>query len=178
MSSLTTLARPYAKAAFELAQAEDGLAQWDEMLSLAGVMVAEPSMTGLLESPQVSGEQAAQILTETAGDAFNGRFRDYLAVLATNGRLSLVPEVTALYQGLRAEAEKRLSVRVVSAIPLSEDQADRMKAALAKRFEREIELKSEIDASVMGGAIVYAGDQVIDGSLRGRLQKLANNLSN
>lgn len=178
MSSLTTLARPYAKAAFELAQVESKLAKWDEMLALASAMVADPSMAGLLESPHVSGEQAVRIVSEAAGDSFNDRFNDYLSVLASNGRLPLLPEVTVLYQTLRAEAEKRLSVRVVSAIELDEDQADRLKAALARRFEREIELKSEIDANVLGGAVVYAGDQVIDGSLRGRLQKLANNLSN
>ncbi len=178
MSSLTTLARPYAKAAFELAQEDNGLAQWDEMLSLAGAMAAEKSMAGLLESPHVTSAQAVQIIAEAGGEAFNDRFRDFLSVLAGNGRLPLLPEVTVLYQRLRADAEKRLSVRVVSAIALDDDQAERMKAALARRFERKIELNSEIDPGVIGGAVVYAGDQVIDGSLRGRLQKLSNNLSN
>jgi len=178
MSSLTTLARPYAKAAFDLAQAENNLARWDEMLELASSLVTEPSMADLLESPEVSSEQSVEIICEVAGDAFNDRFRGFISVLAGNGRLPLLPEATALYQGLRADAEKRLSVRVVSAVALDEDQALRMKDALARRFEREIELKSEIDASVIGGAVVYAGDQVIDGSLRGRLQKLSRNLSN
>jgi len=178
MSSLTTLARPYAKAAFELAQADKDLAQWDDMLSLAGALVSDEAMASLLESPQVSSAQAVQVMTDAAGDAFNQRFHDYLSVLASNGRLALLPDVGELFQQFRAEAEKRLSVRVVSAIELDEDQANRLKAALARRFDREIELVSEIDASVIGGAVVYAGDQVIDGSLRGRLQKLANNLSN
>jgi len=178
MSSLTTLARPYAKAAFELAQADDRLAEWDDMLSLAGALVSNDAMSGLLESPQVSRTQAVQIMTEAAGDSFSERFRDYLSVLASNGRLPLLPEVVGLFQQFRAEAEKRLSVRVVSAIELDEDQAARMKTALARRFDRDIELISEIDATVIGGAVVYAGDQVIDGSLRGRLQKLSNNLSN
>ena len=178
MSSLTTLARPYAKAAFELAQADNGLAQWEEMLSLAGTLASDDAMAGLLDSPQVGSTQAVQILTGAAGDAFNDRFRDFLSVLAANGRVQLLPEVVRLFKNLRAEAEKRLSVRVVSAIALEDDQAERMKAALARRFEREIELVSEIDPSVIGGAVVYAGDQVIDGSLRGRLQQLSNNLSN
>ena len=178
MAELTTLARPYAKAAFELAQADNGLAQWDDMLSLAGALVSDDAMASLLESPQVSSAQAVQVMTDAAGDAFNKRFHDYLSVLASNGRLALLPDVVGLFQQFRAEAEKRLSVRVVSAIELDEDQATRLKAALARRFDREIELISEIDASVIGGAVVYAGDQVIDGSLRGRLQKLANNLSN
>ena len=178
MSSLTTLARPYAKAAFELAQSDNSLALWDDMLSLAGALVSNEAMAGLLESPQVSSAQAVQVMADAAGDAFSERFRDYLSVLASNGRMPLLPEVVDLFQQFRAEAEKRLSVRVVSAIELDEDQAARMKAALARRFEREIELVSEIDPGVIGGAVIYAGDQVIDGSLRGRLQKLSNNLSN
>jgi F-type H+-transporting ATPase subunit delta len=178
MSSLTTLARPYAKAAFELAQAEQALARWDDMLAMASALAAEESMAGLLESPHVGGGEIVRILSEAAGDAFDGRFRDFLSVLAANGRLPLLGEITALFKRLREEAEKRLRVRVVSAVTLDEDQAGRMKAALASRFEREIELESEIDAAVIGGAVVYAGDQVIDGSLRGRLQKLSNSLSN
>ena len=92
--------------------------------------------------------------------------------------MSLLPEIRALFQELRAEAENRLRVKVVSAVPLDEDQAARLKAALASRFECEIELDNEIDAEVIGGAVVYAGDQVIDGSLRGRLNKLSNSLAN
>jgi F-type H+-transporting ATPase subunit delta len=178
MSSLTTLARPYAKAAFELAQAEKDLSGWDEMLGLASSLASEESMAGLLDSPHVSSEQALTLISEVAGDAFNDRFGGFMTVLASNGRLPLLPEISRLYQGLRADAEQRLSVRVVSAIPLDEDQVTRMKSALARRFEREIDLESEIDTRVIGGAVVYAGDQVIDGSLRGRLQKLSNNLSN
>ena len=178
MSSLTTLARPYAKAAFELAQAESNLARWDEMLALASSLATDESMAGLLESPHVSSGQAQQIMSEAAGEAFNDRFRDFLTVLAANRRLPLLPEIGVLFQRLRAEAEKRLNVRVVSAVAMDEDQAGRMKVALARRFEREIELDNEIDTSVIGGAVVYAGDQVIDGSLRGRLQKLSNKLSN
>ena len=178
MSSLATLARPYAKAAFELARAENSLARWDEMLSLAGALAMEESIACLLESPHVSSGQAVQFMSETAAEAFDSRFRDFLSVLASNKRLPLLPDITDLYGRLREEAEKRLRVRVVSAVPLDDDQAGRMKAALARRFDREIELESEIDASVIGGAVVYAGDQVIDGSLRGRLQILSNNLTN
>ena len=178
MSSLTTLARPYAKAAFELAQGENALAGWNDMLRLASDIVVEESMAGLLESPDVSNSDAVKIITDVAGEAFVGRFRDYLAVLAANGRLPLLPHINELYRALRDEAESRLSVKVVSAIPLDEDQSNRMKQALAQRFECEIELENEVDTEIIGGAVVYAGDQVIDGSLRGRLQKLSNSLAN
>jgi len=178
MSSLATLARPYAKAAFELAQDEQALARWDDMLSLASSIAADHSMVKLLDSPDVSSDQTVSIITEAGGEAFDGRFQDFLSVLAVNGRLPLLPSVTGQYRRLRDRAERRLSVKVVSAIALDEDQAGRLQDALARRFECEIELENEIDTGVIGGAVVYAGDQVIDGSLRGRLQKLSNSLAN
>ena len=178
MSSLTTLARPYAKAAFELAEAEQALTGWDDMLGLARDIVTEPSMASLLGNPDFSNTQAVELITGVAGEAFDRRFQDFLKVLTDNDRLSLLPQICELYQALREEAENRLSVKVVSAIPLDEEQTGRMQQALARRFDCEIELENEIDADIIGGAVVYAGDQVIDGSLRGRLQKLSNSLAN
>jgi len=178
MSSLTTLARPYAKAAFELARDERALARWDDMLTLASEIVSDKAAADLLESPHVSSADAVGVITDTAGDVLDDRFRGFLQVLASYGRLPLLPELTELFRRLREEAEQRLRVRVVSAVPLDPNQAERMRDALARRFEREIELENEIDKSVIGGAVVYAGDQVIDGSLRGRLEKLSNSLAN
>jgi len=178
MSNVTTLARPYAKAAFELAQAENATARWNEMLDLASAAVQEKALAGLLESPHASSSQIVSILSDTAGEAFDDRFKGFLAVLADNKRFSLMPEITALYRELREEADRVLRARVVSAFALDEDQATRLKAALAKRFDREILLETEVDSSVIGGAVVYAGGQVIDGSLKDRLSKLSNSLSN
>jgi len=178
MSNLATLARPYAKAAFELAQADGALAAWSDMLALSGAMVAEPELERLLESPQVGNDRVVAVMADAAGERFDKRFRDYLSVVASNGRLALLPQIGERFRELREAAEKRLSVRVVSAVPLDEEQAARLREALSNRFEREIELHNEIDAGVIGGAVVYAGDQVIDGSLRGRLQKLSSRLAN
>ena len=178
MSSLTTLARPYAKAAFELARDEKALAPWDDMLKLASEMVVEKSMAALLNSPHVSQVEVAKILSDAAGEAFSSKFTDFLSVLADNGRLSLLPQATVLFRQFREKEEKRLSVKVVSAVPLDEGQASRLREALARRFECEIELDNEINKDVIGGAVVYAGDQVIDGSLRGKLEKLSATLAN
>jgi len=177
MSSLTTLARPYAKAAFELAEAGNDLAGWDGMLTLAEVIASEESIAGLLENPLVGAARVVKLMTDIGGEHFNEKFRDFISVLGSNGRLPLLPEISVLFRRLRQEAEKRLHVRVVSAVPLEEDQTSRMRDALARRFESEIELESEIDPAVLGGAVIYAGDQVIDGSLLGRLHKLEQNLS-
>ena len=178
MSSTTTLARPYAKAAFELAVDEDATGRWNDMLDLASTAVTEKSLAGLLESPYASNSQIVEILSGAAGEAFDDRFKDFLSVLAENKRLSLLPEIASLYQALREEADRMLRVRVVSAFALDEDQATRLKGALAKRFDREILLEAEVDSSVIGGAVVYAGGEVIDGSLKDRLTKLSNSLSN
>jgi len=178
MSSTTTLARPYAKAAFELAIAESATGRWNDMLDLASTAVTEKSLAGLLESPHASNSQIVQILSDTADDAFDARFKDFLAVLAENKRLVLLSEIAILYQALREEADGLLRVRVVSAFALDDDQATRLKSALAKRYDREILLETDVDSSVIGGAVIYAGGEVIDGSLKDRLTKLSNSLSN
>ena len=177
MSSLTTLARPYAKAAFALAHGEQALARWDDMLGLAAAIAADETMAELLDSPQVSSADAARMIAAAAAETIDDRFRGFLTVLGANGRLPLLPEIARLFRQLRAEAEKRLRVRVVSAIPLDEEQSTRMRDALARRFDCEVELENEIDEAVIGGAVVYAGDEVIDGSLRGRLQQLSSSLA-
>ena len=178
MSNTTTLARPYAKAAFELAGADNATGSWNEMLTLASALVTEETMAALLQSPQLTSQQVVNILSDVGGEVFNPRFRDFLAVLSENKRFPLLPEITELYQRLQEEADKLLRVKVVSAFELDEDQATRLKDALAKRFERDILLESEVDKSVIGGAVVYAGGQVIDGSLKDRLAKLSNSLIN
>lgn len=176
MSALTTLARPYAKAAFQLAEEQKALPAWDDMLGLAASIASDKAVARLIENPEVSAGQALGLITDAGGDSFDERFRGYLSVLAENGRLTLLGEIKAIYGRLRQEAERRLVARVVSAVKLDEDQQDRMRRALSKRFDAEVELENEIDPSVIGGAVIYAGDEVIDGSLRGRLRKLEQSL--
>lgn len=186
MSNLATLARPYAKAAFALAEddrARDGqahdsqaLARWEGMLHLAAAIASDATMADALDSPHVSDAQAAKLIADTAGEALDDRFRGFLGVLAENGRLPLLPEIAGLFRRLRAQAERRLQVRVVSAVPLDEEQSGRMREALARRYDCAIELDNEIDHGVIGGAVIYAGDEVIDGTLRGRLAQLTGSL--
>ena len=177
MSSLTTLARPYAKAAFELANSDCNLAAWDDMLSATAAVTSDPGMASWLQSPHSTPGKAVEIIVEALGGEIDPRFQGYLGVLADNDRLSLCSEISRMFEHLRADAERRLQVRVVSATALQEADIERMKSALAKRFDREITLSNEIDADVMGGAIIYAGDQVIDGSILGRLKRLEASLS-
>ena len=177
MSSLTTLARPYAKAAFELAQNDNNLAAWDELLGAVATAAADAGMAQWLESPQSSPEKAVEIISSVLGGDPGARFLGFLNVLATNDRLSLSAEIAHLFDQLRQDAEKRLQVRVVSAVALADEQAERIKAALAIRFDRDITLQNDVDPKVLGGAIIYADDQVIDGSLVGRLNRLEASLA-
>ena len=177
MSNLTTLARPYAKAAFELALGDHKLPDWDDWLGAVAAATAEADMVRWLQSPHYDAGKAVKILLEVLGEDVDARFQGYLGVLADNNRLLLCREVCRLYSQLRQAAEKRLEVRVVSAVELEESQADRMRDALAVRLDREITLHNEVDPTVLGGAVIYAGDQVIDGSLKGRLARLESSLS-
>jgi len=176
MSNLTTLARPYAKAAFDLANGQGDLAGWDGALANTAGVVSDETMAAWLQSPNLDRKKAVQIIADACGND-NDHFQRFLGVLAANDRLSLLPEITDLFGKLREAAENRLQVRVVSAIPLEVDQAERMSAALAKRFDCDIELQNDVDAGVLGGAVIYAGDEVIDGSLRGRLNNLEGSLA-
>ena len=177
MSALTTLARPYAKAAFQLAEKEGNLRRWDGSLALAAGIVSDESVANLIDSPHISAAQARDLVKDAGGDQFDGGFADFLTVLSENGRLLLLDEIASIYSKLRQEAEKRLVVRVVSAVALQDEQENRLREALSKRFDADIELNNEIDQSVIGGAVIYAGDQVIDGSLLGRLKKLEQSLA-
>ena len=176
MSSLTTLARPYAKAAFGLAQDSGALAGWQEMLAVAAQIATHPEVDSVLRNPLVSPRQGGDVLKAAAADRFDERFRAFLDVLGDNRRLTLLPEIAAAFENLKQEAENRLKVRVISARPLDDDQAQRMRQALARRFDCDVELDTEVDEAILAGAVIYAGDQVIDGSLRGRLGRLGQAL--
>jgi F-type H+-transporting ATPase subunit delta len=177
MSSLTTLARPYARAAFELADQAGELGAWSDMLGLASALAENEAVAAVLSNPLVDAKSSVGLLTDAAGERFSNRFSGFLGVLADNQRLPLLPEVARLFERLREEAEQRLSVRVVSAAAMDESQAERMRDALKRRFGKEVTLESVIDAHVLGGAVIYAGDEVIDGSLRGRLNRLQQSLA-
>ncbi len=169
MSQALPLARPYARAAFGIARDAGAFAQWSDALGFAARVAADPQAASLLGHPALGGEQAVSLLSpEQAG----GAFRDFLGLLADNRRLSLLPEIAGLYEELRAEAEHVVKAVVTSATALPAGELDSIKAALKKRFGREVDVETAVDAGLIGGAVIAAGDTVIDGSLRGKLQRL------
>jgi F-type H+-transporting ATPase subunit delta len=176
MAELATLARPYANAAFDVAKSDGELDRWSRMLALLGAAAEEKTVQVLLATPDIEEAQKAYRLSEICGPELNDRGRRFVQVLAGNKRLTLLPEIHSQFEALRAEEQSTLDVSVTSAYPLSEQELDRLKSALSSRFDRDVSMVSDVDASLIGGAIIRAGDTVIDGSLRGRLNKLAETI--
>ena len=177
MAELATIARPYANAVFSLAKRENALDRWSGMLNVLAATTEHPTVNALLDSPDLPGSAKAFRLAEVCGDELDDRGKKFLQSLADNDRLGLVGEIRTQFETLRAEEEKSLDVEVVSAYELSESQSDALKASLNAKFQKEITIETRVDASLIGGAIVRAGDVVIDGSIRGKLAKLAETLT-
>ena len=176
MSELNTVARPYAQAAFDLAREANALVVWSEMLGFAATVAADETMCEAIDSPNLLVNEQADLFIQVCDDKLNDEGRNFIKLLAENRRLTLLPEISALYEVMRAEAEGTLEATVVSAKPMSEQQQQEMAAALKARFNRDVVLQVEVDESVVGGAIIRAGDTVIDGSVRGKLEKFAHTL--
>ena len=174
MSQALTLARPYARAAFSLAHEAGGLAAWSSAFAFAAQVAADPRVASLLGNPRLTQAEAVDLLSpgndQGAGSA--DVFSRFLAVLAENRRLALLPEIAGLYDELRNEAERVVKATVTSAAVLPPSELDTIKAALRKRFGRDVEIETAVDASLIGGAVIAAGDVVIDGSLKGQLDRL------
>jgi F-type H+-transporting ATPase subunit delta len=177
MSELTTLARPYANAAFELARDQGEFDKWSQMLAFMAAVVHDSTMRAVLDSPRLDEEQAAQLLISVCEERIDDQGRNFIRLLAENRRLSLLSEIAALYESLRREAEGKIDAEVISAQDIDESQLGAIARALKKRLGREVHLSARTDQSLLGGAIIRAGDLVIDGSIRGRLEQLSTVLA-
>ena len=167
MSQALTLARPYARAAFAIARDTNALPAWSDALAFAARVAADPAVAALLGNPGLTQADATTLLAPDGADALFGNF---LGLLFENRRLSLLPEITGQFDELRFEAER--VVKATSAVALPAAELATIKAALAKRFGREVEVETAVDESLIGGAVIDAGDVVIDGSLKGKLGRL------
>lgn len=176
MSQALTLARPYARAAFALAREAGRLPQWSALLGFSAQAAAVPEAQVAIANPMAGDDDLVELLLPP-GDS-DPNFRQFLAVLAGNRRLALLPEIAGLYDQLRAEAEKVVKATVTSAQPLAADELEKLRASLRKRFGREVELATAVDESLIGGAVIDTGDAVIDGSLRTKLARLGAVLAN
>jgi len=173
MSQPLTLARPYARAAFASAQQAGRTAAWSQALAFAARIAADPQVHALLAHPQLSQAQATELLRLDGSDE---GVTGFLSLLAENRRLALLPEITGLFEQLRADADRVVKARVTSATLLGDAELESIKVALRRRFGRDVELETAVDESLIGGAVIDAGDVVIDGSLRGKLARLQSAL--
>jgi F-type H+-transporting ATPase subunit delta len=171
-----TIARPYAKAAFEYARDTKAFAEWSHGLEAAAAIVADPRVSALSTSPSLTAADLASLVTDVGGANFSAGMQNFVRVLAENHRLPLLPEIAAQYQELRAAVENTVDVEVSSAVALDAAQSENLERALMARLKRQVRMQNSVDASLLGGAIVRAGDLVIDGSLKGRLERLATEL--
>ena len=174
MSQALTLARPYARAAFAIARDAGKLPGWSDALGFAARVAADPRVAALLGHPRLGRDDAVALLAPDGADAV---FADFLGLLFDNRRLPLLPEIAGLYDELRLESERVIKAKVTSAAALPAAELESIKAALKKRFGREVEIETAVDASLIGGAVIDAGDVVIDGSLKGKLGRLEAALS-
>jgi F-type H+-transporting ATPase subunit delta len=181
----TSAARPYARAAFEDAQATQALPLWSELLHVAAAIAADPAMQRLLGpwNPQLRGEQKADLVAGLCRDVRGGAeaipeaFVTFLKMLAEFHRLHLMPSIAVLFERFRAEAESVVHAELISAATVTDAQRKRLTKALTSKFKRSVVLDCKTDPSLIAGAVIRIGDQVIDGSARGRLDKLATALS-
>ncbi len=175
MSELTTVARPYAKAAFDFAVEQNAVAKWQDMLVFAGEVANNADMHQLMTGA-VAAEQLAEIFINVCGEQLDEHGQNFIKVLAENKRLVALPAISELFNALKADYDKEIEVELTSASALSDTQTAEISASLEKRLARKVKLNCNVDPALVAGFVVKAGDTVIDGSVKSKLNRLADAL--
>ncbi len=173
MAELTTIARPYAKAAFQYALDAQDLSGWARQLATLAGASQYGAMVEVIASPSRSAEQQAKTLIDACGDELSEPVRNYVQLLAQNKRLILLPEIHELFEALKHLQEQSVEVELTTAFELADADQENLAKALEQKLKRKVSVRAEVDQELLAGVIVKAGDLVIDGSMRGRLEKLA-----
>jgi len=173
MAELSTLARPYAKAAFQYAEGADALQSWSEQIRAVAAIVADEKVATVLDTPSYTSTALAEIVLGLAGDSLDRALGNFVHVVAENKRLNLLPQISALFEQFKANRESSVDIELVSAYELADETQQKLSDALAAKLERRVNVSASLDPTLLGGVMVRAGDTVIDGSVRGRLNKLA-----
>jgi F-type H+-transporting ATPase subunit delta len=177
MQEKTTLARPYAVAAFEQARDEGKLKDWSAMLRVLSQVVSDPQMQVILDNPRLNSTTLTDIVLDVCGKYLSDYGKNFVKVLVNARRLPLAPHIFTLFEEKRMDSEGIAEVEVVSAYPLESAQQQKIADAMGKRLGKKIEISTRTDKSLIGGAVIRAGDSVIDASIRGRLKHLGNTLA-
>ncbi len=177
MAEAATIARPYAKAAFEIAREHGEFGVWSAALARAAGLAADPRVATAFTSPKLGVEDFVRFFDGLAADGAAARWRNFVRVLAENRRLATLPEIALQFEELRETYENEIAVEVTAAAPISAAQTEQMRQALERRLKRRVLIGTAVDARILGGAVIRAGDLVIDGSLTGRLKRMASELA-
>jgi F-type H+-transporting ATPase subunit delta len=177
MAELNTVARPYTKAAFEYALAEGTLDAWSDMLKLSAAVAQDEHMIQVLGNPAFTSAQKAQAMLSVFEDSLSAAGRNFIALLAENRRLALLPEILAQFEQLKANQQKSVDIDVTTAFELDEQQQQKLTQAIGAKLGREVKMTSQVDKSILGGVVIRSADLVIDGSVRARLAKLTEAMS-
>ncbi|WP_018982207.1 F0F1 ATP synthase subunit delta [Salinimonas chungwhensis] len=175
MSELTTVARPYAKAAFDFAVEHNAVPKWHEMLSFAGQVASNDEMHQYLTGA-VAAETVAEMFINICGEQLDQHGQNFLQVLAENERLLALPEISEMFTAFKAEYDKEVEVDLTSATELNAQQQTHIKATLEERLARKVKLNCNVNPALIAGFVVQAGDTVIDGSVKAKLERLADTL--
>jgi len=173
MAELATVARPYAEAAFKLATEERALPVWGEMLKLSAAVMADPSMQTAMDNPRLGAPEKESLFLSVVGEKLNPVGRSFIKALVESDRITLLPQIEEMFAKLRNAAEGVAKAEIVSAIALTDNQVSELKTVLEKRFGKKIEATVSVDPSLIGGARIVVGDQVVDGSIAGKLAAMA-----
>jgi F-type H+-transporting ATPase subunit delta len=175
MSEWTTIARPYAKAAFDHAVENKTIAQWQEMLVFAAEVTKNETVKSLLTG-SVAAEKLAEIFNGVCGEQLDLQGQNLVKILAENRRLQALPEISVMFNQLKADFDKEIDVDITSAVKLNKKQQTDLGKSLEKRLARKVKLNCSVDPELIAGVLIKAGDTVIDGSLRSKLNRLSDAL--
>jgi F-type H+-transporting ATPase subunit delta len=176
MAEVSTLARPYAQAIFNLAHSNNTLTLWSDTLALLKEVTANESMIELINNPDISDEQVISVIADVCQDGLDEQGKNFLHVAAENSRLEIIPVIAESFEAMRAEEEGSIEAQVISAYAVNATQKKSIASALKKKLGREVTITTQTDKSLLGGVIIRAGDMVIDGSVKTQLEKISHSL--
>lgn len=173
MAEARTIARPYAEAVFKLAKANNALPAWSDMLQLAATIASDERIRALIGDPKIPAKRLSELLLSICGDKLNSEGRNFVLLLVENGRVEILPQVSELFEQLKAQHEGVLEAHITSAFAMSDAQLKDLVINLEAKFKRKIEAKVSVNPELIGGVKVEIGDEVLDASVRGKLEAMA-----
>jgi F-type H+-transporting ATPase subunit delta len=176
MTDMNHIARPYARAIFELAKEKDTIEDWSSVLDQLATYASDQAVAEIMADPQVSGAEIVNVFQTLLGELANDYTHNFLLCLAEHSRFVAIQDIAEIYEALKSALENKVDVTLTSAFEVSDEFLETIKSKLKKRFNSDIDIKCQIDESIIGGAIIVAGDLVIDGSVQGKMQRLSNSL--